>query len=362
MPTTFNVISLGTTVSIDPTEGNTTAENASALVGLTFGGPGNALANNIQSMSPVGSGFSGGTTTAYDMNNALSNDTFSIDGGPAQTLDGTAIYNATIPYIDGSTATVTAVLFQDTAGNTYLAPEFAANADQTAYEAAAIRSITLDSLSGNVYSGMNGTRETSNFVTCFTTGARIAARDGPVAVEDLRVGDMVQTQDHGLQPIRWIGRATHAALGRLTPVRIAAGALGCGLPSRDLIVSPQHRMLVRSRIARRIAGSDEVFLPAKKLIGLPGIDLALDMITVTYFHLLLDRHEIIYAENAPTESLMTGPMACSLMGRAALAELQAVFPDLIRSASMPARPIPRGRDMAALVARHGKNAQPLLQH
>lgn len=362
MPTTFNVISLGTAASIDPTEGNNTAEDAAILVGQTFGGPGNPLANDIASLSPVGPGFSGGTTTAYDMNNTVSNDTFSINGGPAQTFDGTAIYNATITYVDGTTATVTAVLFQDTNFNLYLAPEFEANADQAAYEAAPIQSLTLDSLFGNVYSGLNGTRVTSNFVTCFTTGARIDTCHGPVRVQDLRVGDLVRTQDHGFQPIRWIGRATHVALGNLIPVRIAAGALGRGLPSRDLIVSPQHRLLVRSRIAQRISGAGEVLVAARKLIGLPGIDLALDMVTVTYFHLLLDRHEIIHAEDAPTESLMTGPMATLLMGPDAVAEVQAIFPALIASASQPARPILRGKDTRALVVRHGKNAQPLLQH
>jgi len=129
MPTTFNVISLGNFASIDPTEGNTQSENAASLVGQTFGGVGDALVNDIQSFSSTGVGFGGGTSNAYDMNNSASNDTFSINGGPTQTFDGTAVYNATITYIDGSTATISAVVFQDTDGNTYLAPEFSANAN-----------------------------------------------------------------------------------------------------------------------------------------------------------------------------------------------------------------------------------------
>ena len=190
MATTFDVISLGVVADIDTTEGNTTAENASSLVGLTFGGVGNSLVNNIQTMSPGTTGSAGGSATAYDMNNSAANEAFSINGGADQTFDGTSIYNATITYIDGTTATITAVIFQDTAGNAYLAPEFSANADQTALEAGAIRSLTLDSLVGNGYSGLTASREAPSYVTCFTTGARILTLSGERAVEDLQVGDI----------------------------------------------------------------------------------------------------------------------------------------------------------------------------
>ena len=124
MPTTFNVISLGNFASIDPTEGNIQFENAASLVGQTFGGVGNSLVNDIQSFSTGSTGFGGGNTSAYDMNNSALNEAFSINGGPDQVFDGTAVYNATITYIDGTTATITAVVFQDSAGNTYLSRNF----------------------------------------------------------------------------------------------------------------------------------------------------------------------------------------------------------------------------------------------
>ena len=113
-------------------------------------------------------------------------------------------------------------------------------------------------------------------------------------------------------------------------------------------------MLISSHIARRIVGEQEVLMPAKKLIGLPGVDYAEDMISVTYFHLLLDNHEVIYAEGAPTVSLMTGPMARQAIGSDGLAAINALFPALILSASYPARSIPRGQQARALVARHKK--------
>lgn len=360
MPTTFNVISLGNFASIDPTEGNTQAENASSLVGLTFGGVGNALVNNMQSMSPTGSGFGGGTSTAYDMNNNASNDQFSLDGGPAQTFDGTSVYNATITYIDGTTATISAVIFQDTAGNTYMAPEYSANADQAVLEANPMRSLTLNSLAGNNYSGLNGTRQSFSFVTCFTTGMRLMTPTGMVEVEKLQEGDLLMTRDNGFQRIRWVGKATRAALGKLAPIRIAKGALGLGLPVRDLIVSQQHRMLIVSEIARRIIGEGEALVPAKKLLHLPGIDYADDMITVTYYHVLLDRHEVIFAEGAPTESLLIGAMAERALGEEAYTEIAELFPDLLETASTPARPLPDGPKTRKLIARHMKNIKPLL--
>jgi hypothetical protein len=361
MATTFDVISLGVVADIDTTEGNTTAENASSLVGLTFGGVGNSLVNNIQTMSPGTTGSAGGSATAYDMNNSAANEAFSINGGADQTFDGTSIYNATITYIDGTTATITAVIFQDTAGNAYLAPEFSANADQTALEAGAIRSLTLDSLVGNGYSGLTASREAPSYVTCFTTGARILTLSGERAVEDLQVGDNLITKDRGAQPIRWIGVSSFPALGRFTPIRIEAGALGMGLPENDLIVSQQHRMLVSSKIALRVAGEAEVLVAAKKLLGLPGISYADDMITVNYFHVLLDHHEIIFAEGAPTESLLTGPMAVKSINADALDEIHAIYPDLMVAAGLPARAIMKGEPVRQLVARHQKNAQPLLQ-
>ncbi|WP_298258428.1 Hint domain-containing protein [uncultured Litoreibacter sp.] len=361
MATTFDVISLGVQSDMDTIEGNNSAEGAGALVGLTFGGAGDALVNDVQTLSPGSTGTSGGVSTAYDMNNNASNETFSIDGGPDQTFDGTSVYNATITYIDGTTATITAVIFQDTDGNTYLAPEFSANSDQVALEAAAIRSLTLDSLLGSNFSGLTASREDPDFVTCFTAGARILTLRGERPVEELQVGDLIMTQDRGAQPVRWIGTSSFLATGRFTPIRIEAGALGMGLPVADLVVSQQHRMIVSSKIAQRVAGQTEVLVAAKKLLGLPGISYAKDFSVVSYYHILLDHHEIIFAEGAPTESLLTGPVALKSINAAARKEIEEFFPQLIEAAGSPARVIMKGDPMRQLLSRHRKNAQPLLQ-
>ena len=232
------------------------------------------------------------------------------------------------------------MVFQDTNGDTFLAPDFKPSANQAALEAGAIRSVTLGTLETNASLGLFGDREAFNFVTCFVKGMEILTPQGGRRVEDLQVGDLVVTRDDAPQPIRWIGKASRPARDKFRPVRIKADALGAGIPSNDLIVSQQHRMLFVSPIAERMTGTNEVLAPAIKLLDLPGVQLVEDRETVTYFHLLLDEHQIIYAHDAPTESLLTGAPACSAIGPDAVAEIADLFPELLQTAARPARLIP----------------------
>lgn len=205
-------------------------------------------------------------------------------------------------------------------------------------------------------------------VICLTRGTRILTDRGEVAVEDLSVGDLVMTRDNGLQCLRWIGRrmldrADLARFDKLFPVRIKKGALGPQIPGRDLLVSPQHRMLVSSRIAERMFDIRDVLVPAVKLVGLPGILIDKDVPHVEYFHLLFDRHEVIFAEGAPTESLFVGPVALKSLSQDSLAEILTLFPELAERDNVPkpALPIPPGRLQKRLVERHFKNRKPLLE-
>jgi hypothetical protein len=196
----------------------------------------------------------------------------------------------------------------------------------------------------------------AELVACFTAGTLIATPDGPRLIEALQVGDPVLTQDHGFRPLRWIGSTTREVVDAIRPVRIAQGALGHGLPRRDLLVSPQHGMFVRSRIAEELIGRAEVLLPAEKLIGLPGIDWARDVERVTYLHILFDAHEIVYAEDTPTESLLPRPHILGAFGDEAEAELRFLFPELEQRGVLPARSIPcadvQGRLVATLSRRN----------
>lgn len=194
---------------------------------------------------------------------------------------------------------------------------------------------------------------------CFVAGTRILTEEGLRAIEDLRPGDRIVTRDHGLQILRWVGdsaqrRAALSAAPNLRPIRIRQGALGDNLPARDLSVSPQHRILIRSRIGARMFGPEGVLVPAVKLLPLPGVS-QMGPEPVTYYHLLFDRHEILFAEGCETESLLLGPVARDMLGPAAMDEIAALFPELLTTSRPPARVLPKGHQVRRLVARHGQN-------
>jgi len=211
--------------------------------------------------------------------------------------------------------------------------------------------------------------ETINFgITCFARGTLIKTMAGEVAIEDLSVGDKVLTMDTGYQPIRWIGgrklsRAGLEANPKLKPIRIRAGALGPDLPEQDLLVSPQHRVLVRNQVAVRMFDSAEVLIPANKLLTLPGIDIEWDADGVEYFHFLFDAHQIVWSNGAQTESLFTGPEALKAVSPEAREEIATLFPEIVAPGFTPqsARPIPeKGKLMKTLVRRVAKNNKDLV--
>ena len=144
---------------------------------------------------------------------------------------------------------------------------------------------------------------------------------------------LVWTKDDGYQPVRWIGTRQMAktdleANANIRPIRIKAGALGQNMPEPDLTVSPQHRILMNSKPARRLYGEDEVLVAAKHLLQVEGVDLELDTDSVTYGRFLFDRHRIVESEGAKTESLFTVPEALKTVDSAARVEILHLFPEL----------------------------------
>lgn len=171
-----------------------------------------------------------------------------------------------------------------------------------------------------------------------------------------------------MQRIKWIGHRRFGARAlaqheNLRPICITAGALGQGLPTRDLIVSRQHRMLVSSRIARRVLGCSDVLLPAIRLTALPGVYVNHSCQQVAYFHMLFSRHEVIFAEDAPTESLYPGPQALDALSAASRQEVLTLFPQLqfLNYPPGAARPIPPVAAQKQMILRHAKNNKPLLE-
>ncbi|WP_236021076.1 Hint domain-containing protein [Sedimentimonas flavescens] len=202
-----------------------------------------------------------------------------------------------------------------------------------------------------------------NDVPCFARGTWIEVPGGRCRVEDLRIGDEVLTAAGRAAEIRWIGsrRLTRELRERphLRPIRISAGALGPGIPSEDLIVSPQHRVLVRSPIAQRMFETDEVLVPAKHLLGYPGVGIVEDLDMVEYFHILLDTHEILISNGAETESLYLGPQFVKSAASATLREIREIFPDLEDEIPPLAHPVIGARHGRKLTERHLRNRKPL---
>ncbi len=161
-------------------------------------------------------------------------------------------------------------------------------------------------------------------IICFARGTQISTNRGEVAIEDLEIGDMVNTMDNGLQPIRWIGKRTVPATGKLAPIVFKAGALG---NTRDLRVSPQHRMLVNDWRAETLFGEFEVLSAAKHFVN--GDTIYVDEGgEVEYFHILFDTHEIVFAEGAASESFHPGEEGAEAVDPEQFEELMTLFPEL----------------------------------
>lgn len=167
--------------------------------------------------------------------------------------------------------------------------------------------------------------ETINFnIVCFARGTRISTRKGEIAIEDLRPGDEVITVDRGFRPIRWIGSTSVAAQGKFAPVVIRKGAMG---NSRDLRVSPQHRMLVKGWHVELLFGKREALVPAKALINDETV-FQLEGGSVEYFHMMFDTHELIYAEGIPSESFHPGQVGMGAFAEETREEIFELFPEL----------------------------------
>jgi hypothetical protein len=172
-----------------------------------------------------------------------------------------------------------------------------------------------------------------NILICVARGTLITTPNGLIPVEDLEVGDLVLTVDGRAEVIRWIGarRVTAGEFRRdptLRPVRISAGTYGPDRPSRDLTVSPQHRILLSGWRAELLFGEDAVLAPAKGLIDDRSVRIDREAEEVEYFHLLFDQHEIILTEGLPTESFYPGSYAVGELDAVARDELLRLFPEL----------------------------------
>lgn len=190
---------------------------------------------------------------------------------------------------------------------------------------------------------------TEGTIPCFLIGTRIQTARGHIPIEDLAVGDRVATDDGRLVAIRWIGRVTAEArdigVERACPIKIPRGALGRGMPYRDLWLSPNHRIAMNSPAFELYFPASEVLIPAKHLVGWMGITQDTTITTPTYVHVLFDDHEIILSEGLPSESFYPSAVVMGAFGDETRQELLGFFPELADNMPPPretARPCLRG--------------------
>lgn len=168
-------------------------------------------------------------------------------------------------------------------------------------------------------------------VICFTPGTMILTEAGPRPVEDLSEGCMIQTKDNGCQPILWMGQrrlsgARLFAMPHLAPIRFREGALDKGIPDEGLLVSPDHRIVLRGARAQALFSCDEVLVAARDLVNAGSILVQRGLREVTYIHLLLPMHEIVFANSVETDSFHPASVAMSTIEDSQRAALLALLP------------------------------------
>jgi hypothetical protein len=170
-------------------------------------------------------------------------------------------------------------------------------------------------------------------VICFTPGTLIATDRGQVRVEDIREGDRLITRDSGLQPVCWVGSksltAQHLqAHPELRPVLIQAGSIAPNIPEVDMLVSPNHRMLMTGSSVQMIMSETEVLIAAKHMAGKAGITTVESYTGVHYIHIMCEQHQVILADGAWTESFQPGDYSLEGLHDAQRNEIFTLFPEL----------------------------------
>ena len=304
--TTNTMVFIGTLPSIDPTEGNLVAENATAISGTYTQASGIEVVD-ISSYDDDDSGSiqpDDFTTTDY---------VTYTQGGTAysQVLDTTIAYNANVTEVDGTITSLVLVVAQMQNGDT-----FAVDLDGVGeLDNLKIRSIELTTSVSSESMGYYTWHTISNSsVVCFAYGTLIDTPNGPRAVEQFKQGDLITTLDHAAQPIAQTITRRLTRPARNAPICIAPHALAAiGQPHghRTLCVSPQHRIMLNAPHGSRWPA--QVLIVARHLLALDGVTQAPPDIAVRYVHLRLRRHEIIYANGIAAETLLLGAQALDIM-------------------------------------------------
>ena len=234
-------------------------------------------------------------TVTYNVANGTYNgSTVNPRWNAQDSVDTSTMGTGTIALIDASTTRQGPLPIGSTTDGLLVTLDFTLNTNQAAVTGTAnvIDYTDITSPTG-ASKGTSGALQ----LACFATGTRIATPSGQVAVEALREGGDIVTHSGAIRPILWIGHrrvnlAAHPSPELVQPIRIRAGAVAEGIPSADLLVSPDHAFLL-----------DGVLVPAHALVN--GDSIAQERrATITYWHVELDSHDILLAEGMPAESYL----------------------------------------------------------
>ncbi|WP_048862120.1 Hint domain-containing protein, partial [Acidisphaera rubrifaciens] len=359
---TVNLTSLAGTLNITSTNGAEAIVNSSLLINVlgtlnynasggeillgttgSLGSATNATITNGGTFDVGTNTFSGFVGQALNVTYGTGGGTFVVDQDPVSppgflsggiNING---YGGAGDYIDDKAITFSSI-------KSYSISYSASNNDETitfkkgaggAGGTAGTITVNGDPLATGTFAANAGPLHLANdgnggtLLQCFLAGTALATPDGERAVETLAPGDLVLTASGSAAPITWIGhrtveRARLADADMRDPVVIAAGAIAPGLPARDLRVTADHAILIEDRL-----------IPARLLVNGTTIRQA-PIATYTYFHVELDRHDILLAEGLTTESYLD----CSDRGRFANSDVASL---------QPAAQI----DAAAVYAAHG---------
>lgn len=276
---------------------------SSFTVNLSYGGElslGSGLIS-LLSGTTINFGAGGGTFVANAGGTTLDLSGLTINGFSAATSkvefqDLPSEVQSYVISTSGSSQTIT--LYSDTAHTNAIGSVTIAGTSLTAgtYVAGSSGPLTINETSNG--SGYNITMDVQTaIVPCFLAGTLIDTPNGPVAIENLRIGDFVLNADDIAVAVRWIGRKTvsprFADPLRTLPVRIKANALGVSLPSRDLLISPDHAVFLNG-----------VLVNAGALVN--GTSITRENITenFVYYHVEVDDHDLILAEGLPAETFI----------------------------------------------------------
>lgn len=164
---------------------------------------------------------------------------------------------------------------------------------------------------------------------CFAAGTKILTPHGEVFIEVLQKGDEVVTLDDGPMPILWISSTRLSwplASNKSKPIKISAGALGRNVPLRDLVVSPQHKVLLSDGCISDRFSDTRILAPAKGLLSLRGVRTMKGKTDVVYYHILVAKHSVLFSDGVPSESFYPGLCALRMMKKSQRKEVLALFP------------------------------------